>query len=582
MKSISLNIKSSAHTPQYKMHKYFARRPYNVFNEIIKFYTKKGDIIVDPFCGGGVTVFEGISLDRKVIGVDINPLATFITKMELYKNDSKNVDKILTNFIQKEYEKYGDLYRFNYNNTNLEAIWSEYIYNVKCPKCENNVILDDNNKIKNGIYHCNKCDSDFKRIDGISNGSSLYRVKTQDGVIINNNDIKFKTIPKYKNSILDVYIPKNWDRALEDCLYQKGIQKFSDFYTERNAYINYMIYNDIKNENKEIMELLYLLFSSSLRYSNNMTRVTENWENGNPTSMDKHAFWFPNQYVENNIFDVLNKRKKSIVDGVKYIDENISKVKFANNFNDIIHDSNCWIINNSSTHLEIPNQSIDMIITDPPYGSNVQYGELSSLWNIWYSDFAKMNSFINNKEEAIMNRKSGEKGADFYRDVLKDVFTEMNRVLKDDGLMVFTFNNKDINVWLAMLDAVVKAGFELNENGICFQNFIDSYKNTSHLKYDKNVQGDFIYTFKKSTSSYDNADLIDLDSSIELAIKDISLKNSKITTNELYRDIFLNVTNNIMGLIKNGEPLPSNLAKQFIDKKIEKYFVLKDGIWEVK
>ena len=41
-----------------------------------------------------------------------------------------------------------------------------------------------------------------------------------------------------------------------------------------------------------------------------MTRVTDNWENGNPTSMDKHAYWLPNQYVETNVVDIIFKRAK--------------------------------------------------------------------------------------------------------------------------------------------------------------------------------------------------------------------------------------------------------------------------------
>ena len=65
------------------MHKYFARRPWNVFRELISHYTSPGEIVLDPFCGGGVTVVEALKLGRKVIGVDVNPLATYVTSMEV-------------------------------------------------------------------------------------------------------------------------------------------------------------------------------------------------------------------------------------------------------------------------------------------------------------------------------------------------------------------------------------------------------------------------------------------------------------------------------------------------------------------
>ena len=75
------------HSFVYKMHRYFARRPWSVFRELVEHYTNEGSIVLDPFCGGGVTVFEGVRLGRKVIGVDLIPLATFITRMELAKVD---------------------------------------------------------------------------------------------------------------------------------------------------------------------------------------------------------------------------------------------------------------------------------------------------------------------------------------------------------------------------------------------------------------------------------------------------------------------------------------------------------------
>ena len=79
------SVKAEGHTPQYKMHKYFARRPYNVFKHIIKHYSSKGDIVLDSFCGGGVTVFEAAALERNVVGVDLNPLAAFISRMQMFK-----------------------------------------------------------------------------------------------------------------------------------------------------------------------------------------------------------------------------------------------------------------------------------------------------------------------------------------------------------------------------------------------------------------------------------------------------------------------------------------------------------------
>ena len=72
------SIKAKAHTAPYKIHRYFARRPWNVFKQLIEIYSNEGDIIVDPFCGGGVTIYEGLKLSRKVSWALILILSQFL------------------------------------------------------------------------------------------------------------------------------------------------------------------------------------------------------------------------------------------------------------------------------------------------------------------------------------------------------------------------------------------------------------------------------------------------------------------------------------------------------------------------
>ena len=59
----------------------------------IKKYSKEGDLILDPFCGGGTTLIEGRKLNRNVIGFDYNPYAVLISKIKSEKYD-KNILEI--------------------------------------------------------------------------------------------------------------------------------------------------------------------------------------------------------------------------------------------------------------------------------------------------------------------------------------------------------------------------------------------------------------------------------------------------------------------------------------------------------
>ena len=78
MKHIDYPVVPKPHTPMYLMHKYWARKPHNVVREYIENYTKKGEIVLDPFCGSGPTPIEAIKSGRKGIGIDLDPIATFI------------------------------------------------------------------------------------------------------------------------------------------------------------------------------------------------------------------------------------------------------------------------------------------------------------------------------------------------------------------------------------------------------------------------------------------------------------------------------------------------------------------------
>jgi 16S rRNA G966 N2-methylase RsmD len=568
IKPIKKSIEAKGHTPQYRMHKYFARRPYNVFNNLITHYSNKNDIILDCFCGGGVTVFEGASLERKVVGVDINPLATFITRMQMFNGDTDLLMKVYEDFIIQIKKKYEQWYSVIFDDDSGVCEWIEWVYTVRCPYCGQEITLIEKNKIKNGIYRCDNISCEgatkgVKRIACLPDGSIPVRAKYKSdrtGKIttraiksvdsICNIDI---LLDSSKNLICtpNFEIPMDWDRQHEDKLKERGVVEYKDLFTERNYAINGCIFNDIicmkETLPPDIYEMLYFLFSSSLRYTNNMTRVTENWEGGNPTSMDKHAYWLPNQYVETNVIDIISKRAKSILTGVEYSKGNLPEsCKEAYSFDELHKRGGFLVLNRSANDLPLPDKSIDVVITDPPYGSNVQYAELSAVWNAWYESFSGLNDYIFKDEEAIVNRKlkiSGAKTEVVYEELLYKIYAECNRVLKDNGYMVFTFNNKNIKVWIAMMKAVARAGFYLPDGGVLFQDFIKSYKNTAHLKYAGNIHGDFIYSFVKGTNpeiavlnGYTLQQVIE--QNIDMQIEQLYKNRKSYTTTDLYQKIF--------------------------------------------
>jgi len=64
-------------------------------------YFKKGDIVIDPFCGSGTTLIQANELGIHSIGVDISPFNAFISNVKLIKVDFKKLENELNKILKK-------------------------------------------------------------------------------------------------------------------------------------------------------------------------------------------------------------------------------------------------------------------------------------------------------------------------------------------------------------------------------------------------------------------------------------------------------------------------------------------------
>lgn len=559
-------IRAENHTPIYKMHRYFARRPHNVFRHLIETYTKEGDVVLDCFCGGGVTLVEGLATNRKVIAVDANPLATFVTDCQTTPIDIRRYEEIMDEIEFQMRNIVGGYYSTKSRESGelTEIRWAELAYKALCDKCKNEVLLSNENKAKkdeknvNGKYVCPKCQHVVAAVSAKRTGYELVSItyksrSTGERVTVKPLQLDIENlqafegggfdelIKEYKLWFPEDRIPTNWDRQQEDCLHRKSINKFSDLYTKRalfsNAYLLKLFQGYKDRVDRNLYKILLFTFSAIVRYTNNMTVSAGNWMDGRPVAWAKHAFWIPNQFVEVNPLEYIRMRREAIVDGMRYQQQTIPKSSLACSFNDLRNDQGTHIIwTRSSEELDLPNESVDAVITDPPYGSNVQYGELSHYWLVWLQrDLDLSNLLFDLNSEVLVNRKSKQKSYEDYEEGMYRVYREAHRVLKPSGALTFTFNNKDIRAWYAVTRAAIRAGFVLEPEGVIYQDPIENYKNTAHTRFAGTVHGDFIYTFRKSdqvnrekrSAKVTQADLIS-------AIHEYVASNNSATTSELY------------------------------------------------
>jgi len=106
----------------------------------------------------------------------------------------------------------------------------------------------------------------------------------------------------------------------------------------------------------------------------------------------------------------------------------------------------------SSERLNVLHNSLDYIFVDPPFGSNLNYSELSFPWECW------MKVRTDNVPEAIENSVQG-KGSAEYRHLMTDCFRENYRMLKPGRWMTVEFSNTKASVWNSIQTALIDAGF---------------------------------------------------------------------------------------------------------------------------
>ena len=343
-----------------------------------------------------------------------------------------------------------------------------------------------------------------------------------------------------------------------------------------------------------ISETLYsfILFniSSLLRYTNNMSFSTSSWMDGRPVAWAKHAFWMPNQFIEVNPIEYFDNRLKASVSGLKDQTLRFNKKEGGTSVKNFFayKKDYCVVCNDSST-IDIPDNSIDVVITDPPYGSNVQYSELCAFWYVWIKDKIpfKSKDFLF-PDEAVVHRKTKDtdysKNFQGYENKLKQIFIKCFNVLKPKGCLVFTFNNKNIKAWYSVIKAVIDSGFHLDEDGVVYQEPIGAYRDTAHQRFEGTPQGDYIYTFKKEKLSRDKKKARTVDECITLTIDNFIYNAEQFTFSGFMIKLFSNSTHSIINRIGMGENelsvISSYNASYVLEKlKVDSRVEFKNNIW---
>lgn len=128
-------------------------------------------------------------------------------------------------------------------------------------------------------------------------------------------------------------------------------------------------------------------------------------------------------------------------------------------WNDLVTtDRGLLILNGDSSRLPIPDASVDAVVTDPPYFDFVHYSELSDFFFAWLSPVLKSRYPWFARPDSSDQGEVQHKDPRIFARQLALVLTECCRVLKDDGVLAFSFHHSRAEGWAAIHEAINSAG----------------------------------------------------------------------------------------------------------------------------
>ncbi len=453
-------------------------------------HTSPGDTVLDCFAGSGTAGLGAIlcgqpsdrmKQDAKALGFpvkwgprhgvlfEIGVLGAFIARVLCSPPDPVMFLNAADAVLKDVEEQYIWLYEAQnpqgHTGSVRYIIWSNIL---RCPSCRKHISLwdacvsRDPAKIS-GIFRCPKCRHE-------SNIDDVHRVtRNQSDDILGENRKSRLRRPVW------VYGSTNgrtWNRSVQSsdlhllkriesepipkCIpikaipwgdlyrsgYHKGITHLHHFYTRRNLIVFSALWEKVQEQKPELRDALrFWLLSYNASHATIMTRVVakKGQKDLVVTSAQPGVLYVSGLPVEKNLFAGLRRKLKTIFQAFEITHENESLVE---------------IRNSSSLSTGLPDESVDYVFTDPPFGGNIPYAEVNFLNEAW------LGQTTNIADEVIVSRYQGKTVGD-YRRLLYRAFREAYRVLKRNANATVVFHSTSARVWNALRAASEDAGFSV-------------------------------------------------------------------------------------------------------------------------
>lgn len=477
------DVSEGKNDPIYNAHSYHTKVPHKAIMKYIEHYTKPNDLVLDGFCGTGMTgvAASHVGKGRSSILVDLSPIATFIARNLNGSLDAIAFSDAARKIVNDLKADSQGLYETNHTGWKVRdrktiehkqykragtakgevefILYSDIVSCVNCGAQHSfySIAVDEIEDALKSILKCPTC--------GVVSKESEWEVsyETRIDPLLKVEHKQAKTAPVLINYTVGTSrfekLPDDSDsaaiRAAEDQVGEivfpivplmagketqrnvpRGITHFHHFFTSRELLAVALLMRSINEvADSATRDALLFALTACLPYASRMRRFRADRKGGGPLS---GTLYVASLTTPPNVL-------KSFLRNALTIASSLSYQRSAPRQN--------IISTQSATSLpSVPDECVDYVFVDPPFGSNFDYSELNFFWE------ALLGVITSQPCEAIVSTTQ-RKEIDDYRHLLTQSFNEFYRVLKPGRWMTVEFSNTQASVWNTIQTALQEAGF---------------------------------------------------------------------------------------------------------------------------
>ena len=443
----------------YNCHAYLTKVPVAAIQPFIETFSKLGDVVVDFFAGSGMTGLAALSLGRKAQMSDISVLGRHIANGYLTEVPATELRGVASAVMERAKNALRNLYMTKRatDGATVEMTRTVWSFTYICPSCAVEMIYFEHVS-PNGAPPpaCPSCDAPFARRSWPRAKDLPVQVvvKGEHGKLIE-QDVSGHDLhaireasedPRQKN-VPSLPIEKHREMYSRSGLEKAGLTETARFFSPRNAVALVELWqaiDDVKDD--QLRQKLRFAFTAILPRASKRYQ----WSANRPLNAQNQTYYIAPIYYEWNIFELFERKIDAAIraDKMLYRDTPLFPRQSDRGVT--------YRLASADNLAHIPSASVDYIFTDPPFGSNVFYSDMSLFHEAWLGEIT------DHASEAVVHttgkRKNG--AAQRYENLLRGAFAEAFRILKPGRYMSVVFGNSSGSIWGLVQRALREAGFK--------------------------------------------------------------------------------------------------------------------------